>query len=97
MPNTLRVYQHDPAGHFVSFADADESPLEPGVYILPRGCVRPAPPDEWPANLWPRWNGAAWELVPRPRPAVASSEPLTPAQKLAEFLRNNPDVQQMLG
>ena len=85
---TKTVYQTNRAGLLLGPVEADESPLEPGVYLLPAGAVETPPPDEWPDNQWPRWTGAAWSLVNRPRqPEQASA-----AAKLASFLANNPDV-----
>lgn len=86
--NSITVYQFDSAGMFLHVSVADESPLEPGVFHMPRGTVTVAPPEEVPDDLWPRWDGAAWQLVPRPVPVP---EP-TPVEKLAAFLQENPDV-----
>lgn len=69
---TKTVFQTDRAGHFAGITEADESPLEPGVFLIPRGCVETAPPDEWPADKWPRWNGSSWGLVQLPTAAQPS-------------------------
>lgn len=61
------VFQVDRAGMLVGITQADESPLEPGVFHIPAGCVLPQPPAEWPATHWPRWNGAGWQLVTKPK------------------------------
>ncbi|WP_321346589.1 phage tail protein [Halopseudomonas oceani] len=82
------VYQTDHAGLFLCAVKADESPLEPGVYLLPAGAVETPPPEDWPEDKWPRWTGASWALVNRPR----QPEQHSPAAKLASFLANNPDV-----
>ena len=50
----ITVYQLTPAGMYAGEAVADASPLEPGVYLLPAGCISTAPPDAWPAGQWPR-------------------------------------------
>lgn len=86
------VYQTNYSGLFVGKIIADESPLEPGVYPLPAGCVETPPPEEWPEDKWPRWNGFKWDLIPKPN----IEEPMTPEQKLAEFLQNNPDVMNLV-
>lgn len=85
---TKPAYQTDPAGLYCGETVADESPLEPGVYLVPAGAVLVAPPESWPDDKWPRWNGSAWALVTRPKPANDN----TPAEKLAAFLAANPDV-----
>lgn len=86
--NTKPAYQFDLAGLFVGETVSHESPLEPGIFLLPARCTYVAPPNEWPADKWPRWNGADWDLVTRPAPA---DEP-SPVDKLREFLAANPDV-----
>lgn len=83
------VYQTDRAGLFVGEVEADESPLEAGVYLIPAGCVEVPPPSVVPDGKWPRWNGSAWQFVNRPAPAVVISDPVA---KLAAFLSANPDV-----
>lgn len=85
------VYQHDVAGLYIGPTAADESPLEPGVYLIPARCTTAPPPAELPEGRWPRWNGATWDLVTRPRPQ--SAEPAAdPVAKLRIFLAQNPDV-----
>lgn len=91
--NTKTVYQYDNAGMYVGATDADESPLEPGVWHIPARCVQISPPAVT-GDQWPRWNGAAWQIVTLQRPeAAAVSDPVT---KLREFLNSNPDVAAML-
>ncbi len=86
--NHITVYQTNYSGLFVGETLADESPLEPGVFPLPAGCVETAPPSEWPEDQWPRWNGFKWELIQKPE----INEPISAQQKLAEFLEQNHDV-----
>lgn len=81
------VYQYDHAGRYAGTTTADESPLEPGVYLYPARTTELAPPEP-PVGKWPRWTGAGWDLVNNP---AAPPEP-TPAEKLALFLKENPDV-----
>lgn len=72
----------------MGLTDSHESPLEPGVYLLPAGCVDALPPESWPDEKWPRWSGVAFELVTKPAAAKVDD----PAAKLAAFLAANPDV-----
>ena len=51
------VPQLDRAGHFIGWATAWASPLEPGVWHIPAGAIDVLPPDA-PPGQWPRWNGA---------------------------------------
>lgn len=91
---TKIVYQYDVAGMFIGQTDADESPLEPGVFLIPARCVEVAPP-EFTGDQWPRWNGAKWELI-----AVSpanDNQPASPVDKLREFLNANPDVAALIG
>ncbi len=82
------VYQTDHAGLYVGKTFADLSPLEPEIYLIPAGCVELAPPDDWSDDLWPRWDGSDWVLIPKPKVQM----PLTAKQKLSIFLQENPDV-----
>lgn len=91
---TKTVYQYDLAGMYIGHTDADESPLEPGVFHIPARCVEVEPP-EFTGDQWPRWNGAKWELI-----AVApanDNQPASPVDKLREFLNANPDVAELIG
>ncbi|MBH3406669.1 hypothetical protein I5P86_16535 [Pseudomonas glycinae] len=56
------VYQTNHLGILVGTVTADESPLEPGVYMIPGGCVETAPP-AIPEHKAAWWNGKAWQLV----------------------------------
>jgi hypothetical protein len=87
------VFQIDRAGMLVGPTEADESPLEPGVYLIPAGCVEAPPPAQWPEDKWPRWNGAKWRLVNRPQPVAEQADPVA---KLRDFLAANPDVAAIL-
>lgn len=82
------VYQYNTAGLYQGENDADESPLEPGVLLMPARTTRTPPPTDIPAGRWPRWNGVAWELATKPQAAA----PIDPAAKLQAFLNENPDV-----
>jgi hypothetical protein len=88
----MLVYQFDIAGLYAGQTEADESPLEPGVYLLPARCTEVAPPERWPDDRWPRFNGVAWELVNKREP-VAEPDPVA---KLTAFLQLNPDVAALL-
>lgn len=89
------VHQYDLAGLYQGETIADQSPLEPGVWLLPARCTFVAPPQEIPGDRWPRWNGVAWDLVNRPRPSAPAEE--DPVAKLQAFLSANPDVAALLG
>lgn len=70
------VYQTDGNGIFVGTTEADESPLEPGVFHIPGGCVEQEPP-ELADGERARWTDGAW--VVEPIPPVEPEEPPEPA------------------
>lgn len=57
------VSQLNSAGFYVNATFADESPLEPGVYLLPAGCIDQLPPDI-PNGHVARWvfETSTWEF-----------------------------------
>ena len=62
------VSQLDADGYFVGLTAADESPLEPGVFLIPGGAVDVEPP-VIPDGHRARWsNGWAVEAIPQPEP-----------------------------
>ena len=63
MANTKIVYQTDADGSYIGEAVAFESPLEPGVFHIPAGCVESEPPSAPPNNA-ARWSDGAWIVVP---------------------------------
>jgi len=90
--NEKIVYLYNQAGLFVCESIADESPLEPGIFLLPGNSTEIQPPKEWSDSQWPRFNGVDWEIIPKPK----IPESISPEQKLAEFLQSNPDVLQLI-
>lgn len=55
------VYQLDKLGYYVGEVEADESPLEPGVYLIPAGCIE-TPPPNIPEGKVAKWTGSEWVL-----------------------------------
>lgn len=90
---TRSVWQCDADGYLIGRATADESPLEPNLYLIPAGAVDVKPPHPLPDGRQWRWDGRAWAAVPA-RPPVRV---LSPEERLAAFLRDNPDIKQMIG
>jgi hypothetical protein len=85
---TKTVYQYDATGAYVGTTDADESPLEPGVWLLPARTTETEPPG-CGADQMQQWIGAAWQVVTRP-PAPTATE--IAMAKLKSFLDANNDV-----
>jgi hypothetical protein len=84
------AYQFDHAGIYQGTTAADESPLEPGVFLLPARCTFKEPPTNVSTGKVPRWNGSGWAMVNNP--ANASGPEENPLAKLQAFLMANPDV-----
>ena len=76
-----QVCQLDAAGYFTGTTIADASPLEPGVYLIPGGCVD-APAPVIPEGQRAKWNGA-WVFEDTPQPEVEPEPtPLTPEEEV---------------
>jgi hypothetical protein len=81
-----QVSQLDANGYFVGSTFSDESPLEPGVFILPGGAVDAEVPNV-PQGKRAKWEGAwVFEDIPQPAPEP-EPEPLTPEQQAAFIAR----------
>lgn len=47
----MKIYNyHNQFGYFMNASEADESPLEPGVYLIPAFATEIAPPDDVPKD-----------------------------------------------
>lgn len=76
---TKPVCQLDPHGYFVGMTVADESPLEPGVWLMPARAVDVAAP-EVTGGYRAKWNGSSFDLVPPPPTPEPEPEPEPPTQ-----------------
>lgn len=82
------VYQADREGWYRGEEVAHESPLEPGVWLIPAGAYEDSPPDQpWPDGMLPRRSANRWVMQSMP-----TQSSITPLDKLAAFLAANPDV-----
>jgi Phage tail assembly chaperone protein len=71
------IYSYHPvSGVFVGTDFAQESPLEPGVFLLPAGATFVEPPQA-PEGKQSVWNGDSWEVqdIPLPEPPLEIPEP----------------------
>jgi len=78
------VSQLDAEGYFVAAVAADESPLEPGVFLIPGGAVDVPAPTKIRAGKRYRLSGQVWVEVDMPAlNPEPSQEPPTEAQRIA--------------
>lgn len=68
------VVQLDAESYFVGFTEAEESPLEPGVFLMPAGTVD-APAPNISQDHRAKWDGDQWVYVFSPPP-----DPLPPIE-----------------
>jgi len=63
------VIQLDADGYFTGITLADESPMEPGVYLYPAGAID-APVPVIPEGNRAKWSGTEWqyEIIPPEKP-----------------------------
>jgi hypothetical protein len=69
------VYQTDFEGFYTGPVEADPSPLEPGVWLIPGGAVVAKPPALADGQR-ARWNGGAWDVIEPPAAPLPAPEPL---------------------
>lgn len=95
---TKTVYETDADGYYIGPATVDESPMEPGVFLMIPGAVELPPPHVAPAAQEWRIVEGEWALVPARRQAAPLSPLLRDAavEKLRAFLASNPDVAELL-
>lgn len=91
------VSQLDDDGYFVSAVMADESPLEPGVYLIPGGAVDVAPPSVLPGKR-AKLVGDSWVLEDLPSDLVddaanrPSADPVVVLRSLAMSALSESDI-----
>lgn len=69
------VYLFDETGRYVGPYDAQESPLEPGVFIVPVSATEVSPPAV-SADQYPKRDGARWVVVDVPPPPPEPPNPV---------------------
>jgi len=69
------AYQCDENGYYLGEVVADESPLEPGVFLIPGGCVERMPPEPVKGKI-ARHTGKKWVMEDVPEPSTPSREEL---------------------
>lgn len=73
--STKTVCQLDEDGYFVGTVQADVSPLEPDIYLIPEGCIEATPPTLG-NNQKAKWSTPDWILedIPDPHPEVSGEQ-----------------------
>lgn len=84
------VYQYSHEGFYEGEEQADTSPLEPGVFLIPARCTD-IPPPLIPLEDYQRfwWDGDCWQVVEIDTDAMVIA-------KLRNFLSANPDVMALI-
>jgi len=84
---------HPASLHYLGTSEADESPLEPGVYLIPAYATVVAPPDpsSVPSDHELKWDavGNTWVSEPRPLPVIPEEPEPTPPLDAMTQLRNH--------
>ena len=63
----MKIYHYHPATRKYLYQDnADESPLEPGVFLLPAHATFVEPPCDVPSDSYISWSGNNWEIIKIP-------------------------------
>jgi hypothetical protein len=76
----MKIYHYHPYTRKYLYQDnADESPLEPGVFLLPAYATFVEPPCDIPEDSYISWSGNGWEIlkipdIPKPLQTI-SEEP----------------------
>lgn len=71
------VYLFDATGAYIGTYDAQESPLEPGVFITPVFSTSSVPPEVLP-NQVAVFNGNSWTVQQIPEPEPEMEPPVPP-------------------
>ena len=85
----MLVYLYnETTGGYIGNELADESPLEPNVYLLPANATQVEPPPlEY--GKWRRWNGSEWVYEDVEDSQFTPPEPIPPTAQDIRNRRNN--------
>lgn len=81
----MKVVQLDKDGYFIGFSEAEESPLEPGVYLYPAGTISAGAPDKDKLaedNTRARWLKSKW-VYEKNEPVQVAPNPDSDEYKIA--------------
>jgi hypothetical protein len=78
------AYQTNHEGVFVGIVSCDESPLEPGVFIIPGGAVTIKPPG-FEEDEYVRWEDGVWVTEKLPETEPTDAEQNDPVDPMAAY------------
>lgn len=84
----MKIYNYDVNGIYIGSSDADESPLEPGVFLLPANATDQEPPAVAEGEQ-AFFDGESWAIATIP-PVIAEVEPViaTATPESVRVIRN---------
>lgn len=87
------VYQIDGNGRYLGPIACDESPLEPGVFLIPFGTVN-TPPPSTSGREFAVWSNGSWEIEieppePEPEPDYVYNEKDIEANRQRAYRENS--------
>ena len=85
----MNIYHYDPATSvYLGIGQADESPLEPGVWLIPTDASTEEPP-KFGDSEQAVWTGDGWLLqpIPEPEPDPEPEPELPPTPENIQALR----------
>lgn len=67
------AYNYNQNGEFIGIEEAQESPLEPGIFLIPAYATTITPPvvDEGEIQVW---NGDNWIILKLPQPPASQTQ-----------------------
>lgn len=92
----MKVYNYNQEGIYLGESLADESPLEPGIFLIPGNATEIAPPTI-EQGFVPVFNGTEWEMkdisLQQTEPITGPiEEPVTENKTQAELLQEQMDT-----
>lgn len=84
----LVYHYHHESGDYMGYDEADPSPLEPGVYLIPANATSTPPPSNAPEGKKWVWQNQVWELQDRVLDETTITDPVANPWDVLRALRN---------